>query len=187
MREIIKLGLILLLIASIAAIVLGLSNGVTSPVIEDVEKEKSEEAREEVLPEAEEFQIVELEDAPEGITEVYKGLIGDEVIGFAIKTATVGYGGNVEVITGISSEGKITGMKVVGHEETPGLGANATNAEFQEQYEGKNTNNEIVVVKTKPSNENEVQAITGATITSDAVTKGVNFAIELFNIGIINN
>ncbi|MBS4535950.1 RnfABCDGE type electron transport complex subunit G [Clostridium sp. D2Q-14] len=181
MREIIKIGLILLLIASIAAVVLGLSNGITNPVIEEVEMEKSQEARAEVLPEADEFQIVELDDVPAGITEVYEGLVGDEIVGFAIKTATVGYGGNVEVITGISSEGEITGMKVVGHEETPGLGANATTAEFQDQYKGKSAESEIGVVKSTPSNENDIQAITGATITSDAVTKGVNLVIELFN------
>ncbi|RKD33192.1 RnfABCDGE type electron transport complex subunit G [Thermohalobacter berrensis] len=187
MREIVKLGLILLLITSAAAVVLGLSNAATIGTIEAVEAKASEVARKEVLPEAENFKTLEEEklneilNGNEKVLEVYAGYKGENIVGYAIKTATPGYGGNVEVITGISTEGKITGIKVVKHQETPGLGANATSAEFQNQYKDMNTSKEITVVKTQPSNENEIQALTGATITSDAVTNGVNIARELFN------
>lgn len=184
MREIIKLGLILFIITAVAAVVLGLSNGITSEKIAEVEAAKSEAARKEVLSDAESFEAVELSGTSEEIIEAYKGLKGGEVVGFAIKTATSGYGGNVEVITGISSDGIIKAVKVVGHQETPGLGANSTSVEFQGQYSGKKVDNEITVVKTTPSNDNEIQAITGATITSNAVTKGVNLARELFNTGV---
>lgn len=187
MREIIKLGLILLLITSISAVVLGLSNNLTQGKIEEAENSVSEEARMAVLPEADKFEEEnsdkidkEVKENP-NILEVYKGINDqDEVIGYAIKTASSGYGGDVEVITGISTEGTITGMNVVNHQETPGLGANATSEEFQERFSGVSATEEVEIVKTEAQSENEVQALTGATITSDAVGNSVNMARELY-------
>lgn len=175
MREIIKLGLVLLLITAISATILGLSNEITSGKIAEVEAKASQEARKEVLPDADNFEALDIE-TDSKVLEVYKSEAG-----YAIKTATAGYGGDVEVITGISKDGSITGVKVVKHEETPGLGANATGADFQNQYKGIKTEKEVIVVKTAPSNDNEIQALTGATITSNAVTNGVNIARRLFN------
>lgn len=188
MREIIKLGLILLLITSISAVVLGLTNSVTEEKIEEAENLVSEEARKAVLPGAEKFvkeestEINKILKDNSDILEVYKGMNNqDEFLGYAIKTASSGYGGNVEVITGISNDGTITGMNVVSHQETPGLGANATGEEFQSQFKEMPTKKDITVVKSEPQNEEEVQALTGATITSDAVVKGVNSARNLYN------
>lgn len=181
MREIIKLGLILLLITSVAAVVLGLSNSITEEKITEAEALTSEEARKEVLPEGETFEDAKLKIDNDKVLEVYVGLKDGNKVGYAIKTATPGYGANVEVITGISVDGKITGIKVVSHQETPGLGANATSSQFQDQFKEKDTDEEVVVVKSTPSNNNEVQALTGATITSRAVTNGVNTARDLFN------
>ncbi|WP_130806541.1 RnfABCDGE type electron transport complex subunit G [Senegalia massiliensis] len=188
MREIIKLGLILLLITSISAVVLGLTNSVTEEKIEEAENLVSEEARKAVLPGAEKFvkeestEINKISKDNSDILEVYKGMNNqDEFLGYAIKTASSGYGGNVEVITGISNDGTITGMNVVSHQETPGLGANATGEEFQSQFKEMPTKKDITVVKSEPQNEEEVQALTGATITSDAVVKGVNSARNLYN------
>jgi electron transport complex protein RnfG len=188
LREIIKLGLILLLITSISAVVLGLTNSVTEEKIEEAENLVSEEARKAVLPGAEKFvkeestEINKILKENSDILEVYKGMNNqDEFLGYAIKTASSGYGGNVEVITGISNDGTITGMNVVSHQETPGLGANATGEEFQSQFKEMPTKKDITVVKSEPQNEEEVQALTGATITSDAVVKGVNIARNLYN------
>jgi len=188
LREIIKLGLILLLITSISAVVLGLTNSITEEKIEDAENLVSEEARKAVLPGAEKFvkedstEINEIVKDNSGVLEVYKGMnSNDELLGYAIKTSSSGYGGDVEVITGISNDGIITGMNVVSHQETPGLGANATGEEFQSQFKEIPTEKDITVVKSEPQNEDEVQALTGATITSNAVVKGVNSARDLFN------
>lgn len=188
MREIIKLGLVLLLITSIAAVVLGFSNSITKDKIKEAEALVSEEARKSVLSQASKFQkadsdeIETLVQENPNLLEIYKGLSDSgDVVGYAIKTATSGYGGNVEVITGISSDGKITGMNVVSHQETPGLGANATTKEFQNRFKEKSASKELVVVKASPQNDNEIQALTGATITSDAVVDGVNVARQVFN------
>ncbi|KGG81190.1 RnfABCDGE type electron transport complex subunit G [Caloranaerobacter azorensis] len=190
MGDILKLGLILLLITSITALVLGYANDMTKDVIVNVENQASEVARKEVLPLAESFKSLDKEilnkiiNENPNIKEIYSGYSENgDLVGYTIKTATPGYGGDVEVITGISLENKITGIKVVSHKETPGLGANATQPKFQNQFKDKSVSKELEVVKGSTSSENEIQALTGATITSKAVTKGVNLAREIF----INN
>ncbi len=182
MNETIKLGVVLLIITSVAAAILGLSNAVTEDKIAEAINLQNEQARLEVLPIADKFEsfdISEVED--DKVIEVYKGLKDGQIVGYTVKTATSSYGGNIEVMTAVSAEGEITGVKVVAHQDTPGLGANSTKPEFQNQYKGKNVGQQIIVVKTEPTNNNEIQAITGATITSNGVTNGVNTAIELFN------
>jgi electron transport complex protein RnfG len=72
-------------------------------------------------------------------------------------------------------------MRVGNHQETPGLGANATLSDFYGQYVDKSTESELTVVKAGASG-NEIQAISGATITSKAVTKGVNIAVAAYKI-----
>ncbi len=188
MREVIKLGIILLIITSIAAVVLAFSNYFTKDIIANVEEKANNEARMEVLPQAKNFKpldeesLKEIQSENSKVLEVYIGYDESEnIAGHTIKAASPGYGGDVLVITGISAEGKVTGMKVVSHQETPGLGANSTKPDFQNQFQGKSVSTEITVVKSSPSSENEVQALTGATITSRAVTNGVNIAREIFN------
>ncbi|EOC99836.1 RnfABCDGE type electron transport complex subunit G [Caldisalinibacter kiritimatiensis] len=189
MREVTKLGLMLLLITSVAAIVLAFSNNVTSDIIAEVEAKANDEARKEVLPQADSFKQISEETMKsilsnnERVMDIYAGYSNDTLVGYTIKTKNIepGYAGDIEMIVGISQDGKVTGVKVVSHGETPGLGANAETPEYRGQYEGKSVDNELIVVKSEPANENEIQAITGATITSRAVTSGVNNAIEIFN------
>ena len=75
---------------------------------------------------------------------------------------------------------RITGVKVLNQSETPGLGANCTNAWFSERYIGKTAEQDLTVVKVETSSPAEVQAITAATITSAAITDGVNAARQDF-------
>ncbi len=182
MKEIIKLGLTLFIISTVAAIALAGTNLVTSPIIAEQRAIKSEMARKEVLPAAESFeevtggyeaQITNPDGVVVPVIEVYKGVAGGETIGYVVKTAPGGYGGGVEVVTGLS-DGSITGVRVGKHQETPGLGAKATLPEFYGQYDGKSAA-DVRVNKTQAS-DTEVQAISGATITSKAVTAGVNAA-----------
>jgi len=187
MKEISKLGLILLLICAVAAALLSLAYDFTIDKIVAQREITSQLSRQEVLPDADSFEIIEadlldkvkLEN--ELVVEVYKGLSGGTLVGYTVKTLPGGFGGSVEVITGISSDGEVTGMRVGNHQETPGLGANATLPDFYGQYAGKSTESELTVVKAGASG-NEIQAISGATITSKAVTKGVNMAVAAYKI-----
>ncbi len=180
MKEIIKLGLILFIISTVAAVSLAATNSITAPIIAEQRAIKSEMARKEVLPTAESFEKVEsgyqaqisnADGVVVPVIEVYKGIAGGQTAGYVIKTASAGYGGDVEVVTGLSN-GSIAGVRVGKHQETPGLGAKATLPDFYSQYDGKSAA-DVRVNKTSASDV-EVQAISGATITSKAVTAGVN-------------
>ena len=94
--------------------------------------------------------------------------------------STKGYGGQIQLMVGISKEGKLAGIKILSQSETPGLGANATLPSFYEQYKEKPISKDLEVVKSGTSEDNQIQALTGATITSKAVTTGVNEAIKFY-------
>ncbi len=191
MNNIVKLGAILFAICAIAALALGLTNQVTAPIIEQKSIEANNEARQVVLPDASEFTQMDdsvfnnIEGLEEGlVAEVYEGKNNNETVGYTVKTLPKGYGGKIELIVGISTDGNITGIDIGSMSETPGLGSKAAEPTFKDQFSGKVTTNELNVVKGKASVDDEIQAISGATITSKAVTKGVNAAIEVYNSGL---
>lgn len=184
MRETIKLGLVLFLVASISAIILGVSNMITGPVIAETIEMQNKEARQSVLAEADDFKKVKVEGF-EGIVEVFEGIKTDETIGYTIKSKINGFSGPIEILTGIDCEGNVTGMKVLSNSETPGLGKNAENEEFQTPFIGKNSKDKVEVSKTEPQKSSEIQALTGATITSKAVANGVNLALEYFESALV--
>ena len=188
-----KLGLILFIISAVAATLLALTNYVTAGTIEDINEKANIEARQEVLPEASDFEAVDSEELnkiakeielekPEELVEAFIGKNGSDPVGYTIKTAPgSGYDGTIEVLTGISVEGTLEGITILSHSETPGLGANSTLPKFRDQYQGLSAKEEVEVAKSAPSG-NEIQAISGATITSEAVTDGVNISVETFKI-----
>ncbi|SHG99323.1 RnfABCDGE type electron transport complex subunit G [Tepidibacter thalassicus] len=182
MKEIVKLGMILLIITTVSATVLGVTNNVTLPAIQKQNEIANIKARKEVLPEADDFRAVKDENIKsEIIKEIYEGLNGNDVVGYTIKTAPKGYGGEIEVMVGIGTDGTIHGVSIGNHAETPGLGAKAADKEFKGQYKGMSVDKNIEVIKNPGPKENEIVAISGATITSKAVTDGVNEAIRVYN------
>jgi len=186
MKEMLKLGLILLIVCVVAAVALAVTNDFTKGQIAFQRDLANKEARKSVLPDAESFEPIdenklsEIINKNDKVAEVFAGYKGDSIVGYTFKTLPSGYGGTFDVMTGIDIDGKIKGVRIGTHQETPGLGANAALPSFYTQYENKNVDTEIEVTKTEPTKENEIQAISGATITSDAVTSGVNMAIEAF-------
>ena len=182
MKENIKLGLILLLITGIAGILLGGAYEITKvPIAKQIASDR-QAAMKEILPSADKFDTADVDiKGNEKISEVNAGLTGTQIAGYAIKVTPKGYSGAVNIMVGISTEGKVTGIKILSHTETPGLGANAPKPEFSGQYKDKPIENKLEVVKIAPTKENQIQAITGATITSKAVTLGVNDAIDFYN------
>ena len=180
MKDMIKLGIILFIISAVAAGSLGATNQATKPIIEQMVAKANDEARKTVLPTAKEFKP--LEGAAKGlVVEVYEGLDNGNVVGYAFKTVPSGYAGAIELMVGISSDGKVTGINMGTNKETPGLGTKAAEPKFKDQYNGKSADKALEVVKGKATGENSIVAISGATITSKAVTDGVNAAIESFS------
>ncbi|MDK2866775.1 MAG: H+/Na+-translocating ferredoxin:NAD+ oxidoreductase subunit [Clostridiales bacterium] len=187
MKDIIKTGLILFIISAVAAFALAMTNEVTKDKIAEQRQMANELAKKEVLATASSFEDVTGDDlaaivakfAP--VVEVYKGLDDSgNVVGYVFKSTPNGFGGSVEVVTGIDSEGTLSGVRIGNHNETPGLGAKATDPSFYEQYAGMSTDTPIGVAKSNPT-ETDIQAITGATISSRGVTSGVNASIDAFH------
>lgn len=186
MKDILKLAITLFAICAVSALVLSITNNITQPIIEERNIQASNESRKIVLSDADEFKEIE-EISSDIVIEVYEGLKEEEVIGYTIKTAPKGYGGSVEVMVGISTDGKITGVDIGNHNETPGLGSKAGDSVFKDQYLYKDVENSLLVVKGKKDNDNEISAISGATITSNAVTSGVNVAMKIYNEKLSSN
>lgn len=90
-------------------------------------------------------------------------------------------------MVGITADGNISGVKIGNHSETPGLGSKASEPTFKDQFKGKGTDKSLTVVKGNASNDNDIAAISGATITSKAVTSGVNAAIDLYKSQLLNS
>ena len=175
--QIIKVSIILFLITGISAFILAYANKVTKPLIDENNRIKQETAMKKVMPDAESFEentgYIAEENAV--VKKVYDAKAGGETIGYAVLSEPVGYGGAISMVVGISTDGVVTGLDITKQTETAGLGANCTNPEFTGKFEGKTAG--IEVVKGTPG-ENQIDAMTSATVTSKAVTGGVNAAID---------
>ncbi len=155
----------------IAAVIAGLLAGVnmiTKDRIAAEKERKTEEALLKVVPEGQQV-LEKLESYPDGsalVRQVYT-----TTDGYVFEVAPSGYGGEMRLMVGISSEGAVTGLEVVSHGETSGLGANATKEAFRSQFVG--VDQAAAVTK----DGGQIDALTGATVTSRAVCDGVNAAL----------
>ncbi|MDY2735714.1 RnfABCDGE type electron transport complex subunit G [Intestinibacter sp.] len=185
-KDMIKLGLNLLIISAVAALLLALTNSVTAGTIAQRSEQANAEARKLVLDSAETFEEVKdvNTDNSKGIevAEVYEAKdASGNTVGYTLKVVPSGYGGDIELMVGIdSANSQVSGINVVSNSETAGLGAKSTDPEFSDQYKGKPLE-ELSVLKNGTPGDTEIKAISGATITSTAVTNGVDAAIEVYN------
>lgn len=164
---------VLTLICAAVALMLGWVHSVTAEPIRQAEERAKTEAIYAVFPDAVEIKTVPL---PEGtdpdrqINVIYSVRNGDSFIGYAVNvTVGSGYGGEINMTVGISSECKVCGLEIVSHSETAGLGARIDELSFRQRFSGLSDRAVI--------GEN-VDAISGATISSKAVAAGVNAALN---------
>ncbi|MDD2851319.1 MAG: RnfABCDGE type electron transport complex subunit G [Desulfuromonadaceae bacterium] len=185
MRDIFKLSLFLLVIAGISGAGLSYVNNLTGPLIEKQILKKKIDSFKEVYPQSDK---VENESATwlkvpydPALKEVNIAYRNGAPVGVIYVVETRGYSGPISAMVGFDiATTKITAIKVLSQRETPGLGAKAKESAFQDRYKNKNSTVPLEVSKTAPTKENQIQAITASTITSKAVTKGVNAARENF-------
>ena len=165
-KDFIRLSGMLFIITLVAALLLAGVNEITKTKIAEAEKNSNVQAMKMLFAEADEFKEIS-----KSVTEGFKD---GQSIGFCVNVSPKGYGGEIKLMVGIDCENKVTGIEVLSHSETPGLGAKSTSDEFKSQFKGKDT--DLGVVKTKTQNSDEIQAITGATVTSRAITDGIREA-----------
>jgi electron transport complex protein RnfG len=125
---------------------------------------------------APEFELIDSEGP-----QIYRATSEGSLIGYAVRVATPGYGGVIHLLVGLDPElERISGMEVVEHVETPGLGGNIDTTSFKQQFQGLQTRQEISYVKSggASADENEIAAISGATISTEAVVDGINKTLD---------
>lgn len=157
--------LVLTVIAGVTTAALVLTEGVTTPIIEEQQAAAADAARVAVLPEADSFTQCTVEEMPEGGIDAYQA---DNGAGYVITAEARGYGGQLRVMVGIGSDGLITGTEVLVNNETQGLGSRVSEHDFMDQYIGKDSTLE------------GVQAISGTTISSNAFSNAVKTAYQIY-------
>ena len=182
MREMVKPAISLLVICFMVALCLAFVNALTKDTINQRGKMDSENQRRQVMSEAESFkEIKEWKEKDQSgiIREAYAAYNGQKLIGYVFTAFSKGYGGEITVTVGVGTDKKISGVRIGENKETPGLGTKTVEDSFINQYIGKNTQNKLKIVKRIPFEDNEIQAISGATISSKAVTSAVQASAEL--------
>ena len=175
-NEFVQLGGVLCAITLVVALCLGAVNAITVDPIAKQNQLKTENALAQVMDaESEPIEVAEgttvTTDAGTAveIISAYKMTKDGADAGYCVEVGPTGFGGAVDTMVGIDTEGNVTGISVISaSSETPGLGANSTKPEFQEQFAGQ-VGADVAVEKDGGS----IVALTGATITSRAVSEGV--------------
>lgn len=175
MKNIVKLGVILFLFTSIVSFSLAGLNAVTAPIIEQQAKTELDNSIKEIFPELTEVIENPINDGSINIA-AYVAKKGDEVLGVVVKSEPTGFGGPITMLTGLDKDLKVVSVKVLSMSETAGLGTKLADPKFNSQYQGLAA--PFNVVKGSASAEGDIVAITGATISSKAMTSGVNAASE---------
>ena len=166
MKYILRLTLTLLLITAVVAGLLAFVNELTAGRIDELTRQKAEQAMREVLP-AQDYTPLDAA-LPQGVTEAYRA--GDA--GYVVRVAPNGFGGAIDLMVGVKADGTVNGVAVSAHAATAALGANCTREEFRAQYAGGAGPFAV------GQDGGTIEALTGATVTSRAVTDGVNAALD---------
>ena len=188
MNIILKNTISITVITLVAGLALGVVQDITAGPIATQQEKSKEEAYKTVFEDADTFEVYSADDglatalADNGFTAqtIDEIMIAQdssgETLGYAFTvTDSEGYGGDIQFAMGVQNDGTLNGISILSISETAGLGMRATEAQFQEQYVGKNTDKFYV---SKDGGEGEpIDAISGATITSRAFTGAVNTAI----------
>ena len=190
MNKIVKNTLILTAITVVAGLLLGVVYGVTKDPIAKAQEKAKQEAFRSVLSDAETFESDTEFDADaasallkengytsDDISELAEGKdASGETVGYVVNvTSHEGYGGDIDISVGIREDGTVTGIEMLSISETAGLGMKAKEAEFKDKNVKKFT-----YTKTGESGDDMIDAISGATITTNAVTNAVDSALVYF-------
>lgn len=162
----------LFLITAVVAVLLSLVNMVTKPVIDRLAEEKRIAALSEVMPDAEFETLSQLPEGIDGLVSVTHAVRDGEHAGYCVEITVNGFGGSMNLMVGVDKSGAVTAVNILSHSET----ANTNRHDWLvEQYSGRSGE---ILTASNQSDDTHVQVISGATVTSKAVTNGVNNALR---------
>ena len=197
-NKIIKDALALTLITLVAGVALGGVYEITKDPIAKQEAQAKAEAYEQVFTDAAAFEAVEMDDAltktirdqldqegykAQSIEEVMRAEDqSGETLGYAFTIVTSeGYGGDIQFSMGVQNDGTLNGISILSIGETAGLGMNADTPAFKDQFVGKQVE-KLQYTKNGATQDDEINAISGATVTTNAMTNGVNAGLCAFRV-----
>ena len=192
-KKIVHDALILFAFTAVLGLLLGVIYGITKGPIDKVNYEKTQTAYQQVFADAASFEAYAGFDPDAAQTLVTENGYVDEIedvqvakdasgstLGYVITvTAKDASQSTITFSVGIQNDGTVNGYSITSIAETPGLGMKAAEEEFYGQFEGKNVES-FTVVKSAPAAENEIESISGSTITSKAMANGVNACLVYF-------
>ena len=186
MKELFKLTVVLTIICSLAATALALVYTITKDPIAYQQRLKKLRAIKAVQPDYDnepdqdyiDLKTDESTEGDGGLTRFYITKKGDTPTGVVFMTSAVGYGGLIDLMVGVNPEGTITGVQVLRHTETPGLGAKITEDTFMQQFTERNLENTNWALKKEGG---DIDQISGATISPQAVVKALNQGLTFFS------
>ena len=193
MGTIIKNTGIITAITLVAGLLLGVVYQVTKAPIALAEQNARERAYQEVFPDATDFTewedfdgeaaaaLMDTNGCRDIIDNVVVAKSGDTLNGYIITvTSKEGFGGDIQVTMGVDAEGATTGMSILSISETAGLGMRATEPEFLDQFRDRQVTS-FRYTKDGASAEDEIDALSGATITTNAMTNAANAGLIYYN------
>jgi electron transport complex protein RnfG len=177
-----KLGFTLAMFAAMSCVMLAFVYNATSSIISQRQQDRLEKTLKELFPNADSFKKIDEITSPDTaviVENAYAAMKNNEPIGAALSLSRAGYSGPIKTMVGVTSFGFISGVKILEHSDTPGLGANAASPKyfvdrangitFYGQFKGKKITDLFLV-------KGDVAAITASTITSRAVSSSVKAA-----------
>lgn len=193
MNKIVKNTLILTAITVVSGLLLGVVYDITKEPIAQAQENTKQEAYRAVLSDASSFEAVDFDADSASSLLSENGYTSDEITGVVEGTddsgETVGYvisvqsgeayDGTLELSVGIATDGTVKGVEMLSISETAGLGMKADEAEFKDQFKDKNVD-KFTYTKTGESGDDMIDAISGATITTNAVTNAVDSALVYY-------
>ena len=168
-NSIFRIALNLTITCFVSGLIIAGTYAITEPAAAAQRVKAKNDAMKELVRDADEFRKIA------GKEDWYEGMKGGKTIAYVVPASGKGYAGTIEMLAAVTPDGKAVDFKVLKHAETPGLGDKVVEPKFRKQFSGKSPG-DMEVVKV-PTDKN-IQSLTGATITSRAVTKGVKEAVE---------
>ncbi len=179
MNDMLRMGFFLFVVSAIAGVLLAVTESQTAPKILENKLRQLEQARAEVLPQARQFKEVKPQNPAEGLEYTAGFAENGELAGIVVNVAPKGYGGPIEMVLGLKSDGSISGVKILSQKETPGLGTKLADEVFMTPFKK--------LLETKPQpvflvkqDGGDVDGITAATISSRAFCAGIRDAMSAY-------
>ena len=192
MNTILKNTISITVITLVAGLALGVVQDITAGPIATQQEKSKEEAYKTVFEDADKFEIYSADDgltsylSDNGFTAqtIDEIMVAEdasgETLGYAFTvTDSEGYGGDIQFAMGVQNDGTLNGISILSISETAGLGMKATTDSFKDQFKDKKVE-KFTYTKTGAISDDQIDAISGATITTNAMTNGVNAGLCAF-------